>query len=264
MLKVENLTVSYGKKEILHEINFSLSGGQSVCLLGKNGVGKTTLFRSLLNTLSYSGKISIDGEDSRSLSRNQLAQQLSYIPQNKGNMVDYSVFEMILMGTTPQLKAHRQPGEKERAQAQAAIDLLKINYLKESLFSELSGGEQQLVIIARSVAQQAKIILMDEPCANLDFGNQVLVLEMIRYLSTQGFLIFQSTHDPNHALQYADRVLIMENGRLSATGYPEEILTGQRLTALYHTPIEVVKLLIDGEERSFCLAKKGTGHVENI
>ncbi|MGX6979873.1 ABC transporter ATP-binding protein [Vagococcus elongatus] len=264
MLEVENLSVSYGKRKILHDINFSLSGGQSVCLLGKNGVGKTTLFRSLLNTLSYSGKVLIDENDSQKLSRNQLAQLLSYIPQNKGNTVDYSVFEMILMGTTPQLKAHRQPGEKERAQAQAAIDLLKINYLKESLFSELSGGEQQLVIIARSVAQQAKIILMDEPCANLDFGNQVLVLEMIRYLAAQGYLIFQSTHDPNHALQYADRVLIMEKGRLTAAGYPQKILTGQRLTTLYNTPIEVVELSIDGEKRFVCLAKKGTNHVGNL
>ncbi|MTD38117.1 ATP-binding cassette domain-containing protein [Erwinia sp. CPCC 100877] len=240
MLKVTQAEIAYKKRTILKDISFELFAGQSVCLLGKNGVGKSTLFKSLLGFLPLrSGAIYLNERLISDYSKQELAQQIAYIPQKQKGVFHFTVFEMILMGTTARLKSYQQPGSAEYQLAEAALDLLNIRYLKEELFSEISGGEQQLVIIARSVAQQSKIIIMDEPCANLDYGNQIIVLEMIKKLTQEGFLIIQATHDPNHALQYGDYVLILQEGKLTLSGVPSAILTSEVLAEMYQVPIEV-------------------------
>ncbi|OJG92513.1 ABC transporter ATP-binding protein [Enterococcus silesiacus] len=161
---------------------------------------------------------------------------------------------MVLMGTTARLKPYQQPSQAENDLADAALATLRITHLRNRIYSQISGGEQQLVIIARSVAQQSRIIIMDEPCANLDYGNQIMVLEMIRKLAAEGFLIVQSTHDPNHALQYADYVMILQAGQLTNQGRPEEILTSQQLESIYQVPITVHKLTQC--EQKICLPTK--------
>lgn len=264
MLMVENLSAGYGSRQILNNLTFSLEKGQSVCLLGKNGVGKTTLFRAILNTISYTGEISVNGQNIQALSRNALAQEIAYIPQSKGNDVEFSVYEMILMGTTPRLKHYQQPGEAEREAVLNVMKRLNIEYLKEAVFSQISGGEQQLVTIARAIVQEARVIIMDEPCANLDYGNQIMVLEMVRQLASQGYLVIQSTHDPNHALQYGDKVLMIEKGEISLFGNPVEVLTGEKLSHLYQTPIQVVTINQEENKQSFCLPKKGEEYVGNL
>jgi iron complex transport system ATP-binding protein len=243
MLKVKNLGFAYKQKTVLKKISFELDYGQSVCLLGQNGVGKSTLFKCLLGILKpASGTISMDGQALAAFSRSELSRQIAYIPQNQKNIVQFTVFEMVLMGTTAGLKPYQQPGKVENERAEAALELLNITHLKNRLYAQISGGEQQLAIIARSVAQQSKIIIMDEPCASLDYGNQVLVLKMIQKLAAKGYLIIQSTHDPNHALQYADTVLILQEGYLSAQGKPNEILTSQQLEGIYQVPVMVHQL----------------------
>jgi iron complex transport system ATP-binding protein len=255
MLEVINLDFAYKKEKILKNISFELDYGQSVCVLGKNGVGKSTLFKCLLNMLQpTNGTILLDGHELRSFSRSQLSQLISYIPQKQKNYVHFTVFEMVLMGTTARLKAYQQPGKAEHELAEAALAQLSITHLEHQIFSEISGGEQQLVIIARSVAQQSKIIIMDEPCANLDYGNQIMVLEMIRTLSKQGYLIIQATHDPNHALQYADKVLIIQEGALFVQGPPKTVLTGQQLEEIYQVPVTLYEIKTSGEW--VCLPKK--------
>jgi iron complex transport system ATP-binding protein len=240
MLKVMQAEIAYKKRTILKDVSFELFAGQSVCLLGKNGVGKSTLFKSLLGFLPLrSGEIYLNERLLTTYSKQELARQIAYIPQKQKGVFHFTVFEMILMGTTARLKSYQQPGKTEYELAEAALELLNIRYLKEQLFSEISGGEQQLVIIARSVAQQSKIIIMDEPCANLDYGNQIIVLEMIKKLTRAGFLIIQATHDPNHALQYGDHVLILQDGTLTLSGTPATILTSEVLAAMYQVPIEV-------------------------
>ncbi|GAF40723.1 iron(III) ABC transporter ATP-binding component [Agrilactobacillus composti DSM 18527 = JCM 14202] len=264
MLTLKDVSVHFGKKQVLKNISFNLDFGQSVCLLGQNGAGKTTLFRTILNTIAYSGQVLINDQPTKALSRIQLAQKIAYIPQNHEVPVDFTVFEMVLLGTTAKLKTFQQPGPKEVAQAKAALNRLGIAHLQDMPFSQISGGEQQLVTIARSLAQNSRVIIMDEPCANLDFGNQTLVLEMIRQLTQQGLLILQSTHDPNQALRYADQILLLESGHLSS-GAPKEILTSARLSALYGMPVQVFQVTVDGEEIQFCLAKKGgLPHVANL
>lgn len=253
MLEIEGLEMSYDKKNILKNINFSLQAGEVVSLLGKNGVGKTTLFKCLLNVLKYEGNIFIEGANIKTLSRNNLAKKMAYIPQNRGNQSEFTVFEMVLMGTTPTLKLYQQPGVIEVEMANEALKMLGILSLKHANYAEISGGEQQLVTIARAVAQQAKIIIMDEPCANLDFGNQILVLDIMKLLASKGYLILQSTHEPNHVLQYANRVLIMNHGEITENGSPKSVLTGKCLSELYDTPIEVIQ---SNSGQPFCLAKK--------
>ena len=254
MLKVENLAFSYKKPPILTNISFELYAGQSVCLLGKNGVGKSTLFKCLLNLLKpTAGKILIDGQDLQDYSREKISQLIAYIPQKKISYLQFTAFEMVLMGTTSRLKSYQQPGEEEYKLAQAALEQLAISHLENKLFSELSGGEQQLVIIARSIAQQSMILIMDEPCANLDYGNQLMVLEMIQKLCAKGYLIIQATHDPNHALQYADQVLILQAGQLVVQGVPTEVLTEQQLEKIYQVPIKLYKVHADGQ--TVCLPK---------
>ncbi|GGC78791.1 ABC transporter ATP-binding protein [Enterococcus wangshanyuanii] len=255
MLQVMDIDFSYRKTKILSKISFELDYGQSVCLLGKNGVGKSTLFKCLLNIVQpTSGVIKINGQALQRYSRSELSKLVSYIPQKQKGHIGFTVFEMVLMGTTSRLKHFRQPGKAEYDLVEAALAELNIIHLKQKLFSELSGGEQQLVIIARSVAQQSKIIIMDEPCANLDYGNQIVVLEMIRALSEKGYLIIQATHDPNHVLQYGDQVLILREGRLLIQGTPNEVLTSQRLEEIYQVPVVIREL--GSDRQRVCLPQK--------
>ncbi|MGX7263077.1 ABC transporter ATP-binding protein [Enterococcus crotali] len=255
MLEVTNLTFAYKQQQILQNISFKLNYGQSVCLLGKNGVGKSTLFKCLLRVLQPSaGNIKINDRPIQACSRNELSQLISYIPQKQRGVFHFTVFEMVLMGTTARLKKYQQPGQMENDLANAALATLHISHLKDQIYSQISGGEQQLVIIARSVAQQSRIIIMDEPCANLDYGNQIMVLEMIHQLTAEGFLIIQSTHDPNHALQYADHVMILQKGQLTNQGRPEEILTSQQLESIYQVPITVHE--VTSGEKKICLPTK--------
>lgn len=265
MLTVKNITFAYRKKTILKQVSFELDYGQSVCLLGKNGVGKSTLFKCLLHSVQPdSGQILIDGVEIQDYSRNELADRVSYIPQNPKGIFHFTVFDMILMGTASRLKNYQQPGKQENKLVEDALDRLSICHLKNKLYSEISGGEQQLVIIARSVVQQSKIIIMDEPCASLDYGNQVMVLEMIKKLSREGFLIIQATHDPNHALQYGDHVIILQEGSLAKQGKPSEIVTSELLESLYGVPIAVHFLQEQGQQICVPKRREELFHVEHV
>lgn len=253
-LVVEQMSFSYQQQPVLKELSFRLTLGQSVCVLGKNGVGKSTLFRCLLGTIEpQKGQIYIDQKEIRHYSRTALSQKIAYIPQSQRGTFPFTVLEMVLMGTAASLKNYQQPGRQEYQRAMEALQRLNIAHLQQCLFSEISGGEQQLVIIARSLAQQSRIIIMDEPCANLDFGNQIKTLELIQELTRQGYLIIQSTHDPNHALQYADRVLVLEEGKLTIDGHPQKVLTSEVLSRIYQTPIQVKEI---EKDQWCCLAEK--------
>lgn len=251
MLRVNHLEFFYGNNHILKDITFELKHGQSVCLLGKNGAGKSTLFKNLLGIYPPSkGTIYIGNRCLSSMSRKEIAGSLSYIPQTQKSATQFTAFEMVLMGRTAKLQSYHQPGKRDDQIVEEALDLLGISHLGNRRFCQLSGGEQQLVIIARSVAQGSRIFIMDEPCANLDYSNQLMVLKMIRRLTDAGYLIIQATHDPNHALQYGDQVLLLQGGEIVAQGQPEIILTSGSLSDLYQAPIEVYSLV---DERKVCM-----------
>lgn len=238
-LRVSDLCFSYGKTPVLRDVSFSLDAGQLVALLGANGAGKTTLFRCILGlNEGYAGSIAVDGSEVRSLTPRQVSHRIAYIPQVHYPAFQYSVLEMVLMGTTHRLSLAGAPGKEETADALAALRTLGIEHLSQRDYGRLSGGEQQMVLIARALVQQTKLLLMDEPTASLDYGNQLRVLSAVRALARDGYTVLLSTHNPQHALSYADRVLALANGSLAADGPAGAVLSPALIHTLYGVDVE--------------------------
>ena len=218
-LAVQNLKFAYGRHEVLKGISFTANEGELLSVLGCNGAGKSTLFKCMLGLLDgYSGSILADGQDVKTLSLRRLAKKTAYIPQLHYPAFNYSVFDMVLMGTAHRVSAMASPGEAEKDKTRAALLQMGIEGLSERSYNHLSGGEQQLVLIARALAQEARILILDEPTASLDFGNRIRVLAKIRELAGKGYTVIQSTHDPENAFMYSDRVLAVKDGRVIAEG----------------------------------------------
>ena len=248
-LHVEDLSFSYRNSEkiVLDSISFTASEGRLICLLGENGAGKSTLFKCILGFLSdYKGKILIEGSEVSTLSTKELAGKIAYIPQTHNSVFPFSVFDMVLMGTTASLKTFENPGKAQKEKAMEALDMVGISYLAHKNFSEISGGEQQLTLVARALAQNTKILLMDEPCSNLDYGNQMKVMQRAKDLSRQGHLILQSTHNPEHVFMFSDEVIVLKSGKIHALGATATMLTEDVLKDIYGIKIKLYE--IDGRK----------------
>ena len=246
MIEVIDLSFSYSGREILKDISFSAQKGEFLSVLGANGVGKSTLFKCMINALpGYTGKITVDGTDTRSMKVRELARHIAYIPQMSASSFNYSVEDIVLMGTTASLGGIRSPGVKEKQRAEQAMERVGIAHLRSRCFHHLSGGESQLVIIARALAQEAEILLLDEPGSALDFGNQMLILEQARKLASDGYTVIQTTHDPEKAHIFSDRILAMKEGRILSQGTPSEVLSGENIELMYGIPVDVTSLYDD-------------------
>ena len=240
MLDIRDLRFSYPHRPVLQGVSLHLGVGELVFLLGANGAGKSTLFRCVLGLLpGYQGEISLKGGDVRRLSARALAREIAYIPQNHHPAFSYPVLDMVLMGAHHRLSPFANPGPREEAAALEALEQVGIQDPAQRDFQRLSGGEQQLVLIARALAQQARVLLMDEPTSNLDFGNRIRVLDKTAELARQGYTILLSCHDPQLALLYADRVAALHQGRVLADGRPGEVLTEALLHTLYQVPVRM-------------------------
>lgn len=246
-LETRNVTFSYdGKRKVLDDVSFTIEDGQMVCLLGPNGVGKTTLFKIVLRLLrGYEGEVFIGGEPTGELNTREMARRIAYIPQSHAPTFNYTVREMVLMGTTSALGRYASPGKEQRALADRIMEQMGIDHLKDRGFSRISGGERQLALIARALAQQTKVLIMDEPTANLDYGNATMVLEQIRRLAAEGYTILQSTHQPDQAFLFADQVLAVLDGRVVAQGPPKDVITKELVQRLYGVEVEVQSLCDD-------------------
>ena len=252
MLDVQHLSFSYPHRQVLNDINFTIAPGRLVSLLGPNGTGKSTLFRCVLNLLAgYHGKVIIDGTDTTQIRLPQLAKLIAYIPQVHYPAFNYTVLDMVLMGTSAGLSPFGVPGAKELEQAHDALELLGVEALAERNYMQISGGEQQLVLIARAIAQDSRLLIMDEPTASLDFGNQVRVMQCVRGLVSKGYTIFQATHNPNQAFAYSDQIIAMQGGRIVANGPPQDVVNADLINELYGIKSRV-ESLEEGRIR-FCL-----------
>ena len=246
MLEVRDLACGYGKRTVLERVSFSARRGRVLVMLGPNGVGKTTLFKTILGFLPrLAGEVLVEGEEVRAWSRRRFAQSVSYVPQTHDSAFGFTVREMVLMGRTPLSGSLAGPSATDEAAACAALDRLGLGYLADRDCTTLSGGEMQMVLIARSLAQEPSLLVMDEPCANLDLGNQVRVLSQVRALARQGLTVVLTSHDPNHALLLNSDVLCVGQGACAAHGSAREVLTPELLSRLYGANVGIG--VVEGE-----------------
>jgi len=241
MLAVERLAFGFPGRTIGRELSFALGPGEVMCVLGPNGGGKTTLFRTLLGLLpAQGGEVRLGGDPLPTLARAEVARRVGYVPQAHQGSFAFTVREMVLMGRTAHLGTFATPDARDREAAAQALESLGIAPLAERPFTEISGGERQLALIARALAQAPTLLVMDEPTANLDFGNQVRVLEHMAALAAHGIAVLFSTHDPDHAFLCAQRALLLAEGRALAIGPPTEVIRPDTLRRLYGVSVRVI------------------------
>ena len=238
-LKVSNLSFAYDQEMILNDLSFSAAGGELISILGPNGVGKSTLFRCILGLLNrYDGDILIANKNAKKIQAREMAKLVAYIPQSHVLTFNYSVLDMVLMGSANRISSIGRPKKQEKAEAKEALEKIGILDLEERGFNHLSGGEQQLVMLARAVMQNTPIWILDEPLANLDYGNQISILQQLKRLAADGYLILQSIHNPNQAYQFSDRIIGLSEGRIIADGNPKQIMNNALIKALYGNQVE--------------------------
>ena len=247
------LAYGYGRRTVGSGVSLAVAPGEVVCLLGPNGGGKTTLFKTLLGLLpAQAGSIMLGNDPLAQLSRAEVARRVAYVPQAAGGYFPFSVREVVLMGRAAHLGVFSGPAAADRQLAENAIARVGIAHLVDAEFTRISGGERQLVLLARALAQAAPIIVLDEPTANLDFGNQVRLLAEIRRLAADGVGVLWATHAPDHALACADRVALVAAGGLKNYGATDAVLDGASLSDLYGVAIEIRSL--PGGARRVCVA----------
>ncbi len=243
MLEVKSLAFGFPGRTIGRDVSFALGAGEVMCVLGPNGGGKTTLFRTILGLLPLQGGgISLEGSPLDSLSRPQVARQVGYVPQGHAGYFAYTVREFVLMGRTAHLGIFASPSKNDFIVANRALEALGIAPLAGKPVTEISGGERQLALVARALAQEPRLLVLDEPTANLDFGNQVRVLERIAGLAASGIAILFSSHDPDHAFLCAGRALLLAEGRALEIGAPREVIRADTLERLYGVAVQVLPL----------------------
>lgn len=249
-LRLDGVAFGYPGHPVGTAASFDLYAGEVLCFLGPNGCGKTTLFKTILGLIELqAGVIYLDERSTSSWSRTELARAMAYVPQQHDAYFPFTVLEVVMMGRSPYTGLFKSPTLDDESIANAALNKLNIAHLREEIYTRVSGGERQLTLIARALTQEPRILIMDEPTANLDFGNQIKVLGWITNLAKQGISIIISTHDPDHAFQCADRVAMLKDGNIVAMGTPEETLTNEALYGLYDVKVKIVEVQIERSDR---------------
>jgi len=256
-IKLSNVTCGYGEIIVLHDVNLLFSTGKFYCVLGANGIGKTTLFKTLLNFIPrVSGNIEINGRDLSMIDNKQLAEYISYVPQARNYSYRTSVIDTVVMGQSRFIRKFQSPSEKNYEIAFSMLKRLGLEKFSDKMYSDLSGGEQQMVLIARALSQNARFIIMDEPASNLDFENQKIVLDSLSSLVKDGIGIIMSSHSPNHASYVNSDIVVIKKDKAITQGTIDEVLTKQNLKEVYGVDINIFREKISNGEKqlvSFCI-----------
>lgn len=264
LLSVENVRFSYGnRREILKGVSFDIDEGDIMCLLGSNGTGKTTLLRCILGFgKPSSGGIFAEGRGVLDMSNTERAKFMAYVPQSSSMAFPYRAEEVVLMGRVSHLSTGARHSEHDKRVVAESMERLQIAHLADRRYQELSGGEKQMVLVARALAQEARLLVMDEPTANLDYHNQVKILAAIKHLAQQGLAILMTSHYPDHAFLACSKVALMKGGRVIDVGDPDSVVTSESLTDLYDTPVHVARTDIGGLKIKTCIPLLDEAHID--
>ncbi len=238
---VVNGSFRYGPVPVLRDVCFQVEQGQVLCVLGPNGVGKTTLLRCMMGMLPWrSGESRIDGVSIAAMRHAEIWRKIAYVPQSKGTALSYTAAEMVLMGRSARLGVFAQPSREDRQAAAAAMELVGIASLAEKKCCEMSGGELQMVLIARALAARPELLVLDEPESNLDFKNQLIILETIARLSKEkGIAAIVNTHYPAHALKIAHQALILSRDGHTVCGAAAEVISEANMRRAFQVEVKI-------------------------
>jgi len=241
VITLEEVTIAYQNQTVLEKVNLNIEKGVITTFLGPNGSGKTSLMSTINRTIKpVNGKIYIDGKDIGKLSFKNLSKIVATVPQLYNSYFNYSVFDMVLLGRAPHIGY--MPKKDDALKAEEAICQMGIEHLKNKEFNRLSGGERQLVMIARAIAQNTEIILLDEPTSYLDLKNQLKVLSMVKEINLlKKATCIMTLHDPNQALMYSDKIVLFNNGSV-VTGTIESMINAENIFNVYGIKVEVMNI----------------------
>lgn len=240
-IRADSLTCGYGKKAILSNVSFEVKASDVFCILGPNGVGKTTLFKTVLGFLPrMAGTFLVNGRDILDYKREDLARIVAYVPQAHVPPFPFTVEDIVLMGRSVRFGRRRSPSAEDMRIAGELLDSLGIAHLAPRIYTEISGGERQMVLIARALAQEPDFLVMDEPASNLDYGNQSRVMQQIVSLSERGIGIVMASHHPDHAFLCRSNVILLDREGGMKVGYCDDVLTDENLSKAYGINVKIL------------------------
>lgn len=260
-ISIENASFSYDKKnKIFQNLSCVIEMNQVFCILGPNGIGKSTLLKGIMNLQPLAeGRVLLNGREIGQYAPKELARKIAYIPQTYQMVFPYQVIDLILMGRTPHLNAMNRPTDEDYRKSMEAVEALRLTPFLHRPCNQLSGGQLQMVMLARAIAQEADFLLLDEPTSHLDFGRQMETLNLIQQMKRRGVGIVMTTHNPDHAFMIGDRVAIMNDGNFTAVGTPDEVITEENLKAIYKIAVRVRGFQED-INRKICIPLRDNGN----
>jgi iron complex transport system ATP-binding protein len=241
MIELRDVSVRFGSVDAVRDVSLTVESGAWIALIGPNGAGKTSMLRAMCRLVSFRGEIALDGQSVRALSRRELARIIAFVPQTPVTPHELTVAEYVLLGRTPYLAYLGDESRADRLAAQRALDRLELRAFAERALGSLSGGELQRAVLARALAQEAPILMLDEPTTALDLGRQQQALELVDSLRSDGLTVVSTLHDLTLAGQFADRLVLLDRGAVVAEGRPEDVLSVENLESYYDASVRVIE-----------------------